>query len=53
MYLALYIGLIISYIVVVFHLARQADAPAAIERLASTEASTNGLGAATIKSQGA
>ena len=53
MYLALYIGLIISYIVVVFHLARQADMPAAIERLASTEASTNGLGAATIKSQGA
>jgi cytochrome d ubiquinol oxidase subunit I len=53
MYLTLYIGLIISYIAVVFHLARQADLPATEDRLASAEASANALGTATIKSQGA
>ena len=53
MYLTLYIGLIISYIAVVFHLARQADLPATEDRLASADASANAMGTATIKSQGA
>ena len=37
MYLALYIGLIISYIAVVFHLARQADLPANEKRQANAD----------------
>ncbi|MFZ4055517.1 MAG: cytochrome ubiquinol oxidase subunit I [Polynucleobacter sp.] len=57
MYLALYIGLIISYIAVVFHLARQADLPASEKRQVNAEVgsnpSANQLGSAPITSQGA
>ena len=57
MYLALYIGLIISYIAVVFHLARQADLPASEKRQVNTgvgsNPSANQLGSAPITSQGA
>jgi len=57
MYLALYIGLIISYIAVVFHLARQDDLPASEKRQVNTEVgsnpSANQLGSAPITSQGA
>ena len=57
MYLALYIGLIISYIAVVFHLARQADLPASEKRQANAEVgsnpSANQLGSTPITSQGA
>ena len=57
MYLALYIGLIISYIAVVFHLARQADLPASEKRQVNAEVGSNPvanqLGSAPITSQGA
>jgi cytochrome d ubiquinol oxidase subunit I len=57
MYLALYIGLIISYIAVVIHLARQADLPASEKRQANAEVgsnpSANQLGSTPITSQGA
>ena len=57
MYLALYIGLIISYIAVVFHLARQADLPASEKRQVNAEVGSNPvanqLGSAPITSLGA